>query len=231
MKRIIKTAVYACSYCNEQFNTPKEASKHEDICEHRPSLALRQHELQLRKERTEAIEKMYQAETITELDKLWYEFIKTYHKSAYSSFTTSISLSKNELYSEFKGYRIEVKPIRYPDVNHQIDMSLSKFPKIIEKIEKLEQVKNDYTDNYDIQYDNLNKKELELQLSDEEHQCNLKIFNSLTEEIRKLNSKLKVVKEKLEISRVEKHKQAKELIGFIDYFTVIKHLKSDLGIN
>lgn len=232
MKRIIKNAVYACSYCNEQFNTPKEASKHEDICKHRPSLALREYEFQLRKERAEAIEKMYQTETITELDKLWYEFIKTYHKSpySYSSFNTNVSLLNDKHYAEFNGYRLDVRPGRYSDVNHQIDMSLKKFPKIVEKIEKLQQVEKEYKDNYETQWKRIDEKELELQLADEEHQNNLKTFKELTEKMEILNKELKDIRQKLDISRDEKHKQAKESVQYIDYNSIIKKLKSDLGL-
>lgn len=230
MKRVIGNIVYKCEYCEKSFNTPKEASIHEDSCEKRIDLNIRQKELIARKERNNMIDKFYQSENLKEMNANWTEYIKNYHKN-FNINTAKITLHKfktNKLKDE---YKLCVFPSVSSYVNHQIDTDIKKFPKIMEKLKDLELAEKEFSDNYEKQTNTINEKEKELLLSDEEHQNNLKLFKELTINIENLNKQLKEVKSNLDSSIEKKHYQARELVNYIDYHKKIRDLKKDLAIS
>lgn len=230
MKRVIGNIIYKCEYCEKTFNTPKEASIHEDSCEKRTDLSIRQKELMDRKERKDIIEKFYQSENLKEMNENWNEYIKKYHKNIGNT-PIKITLNKFKNNTLKDGYRLVVSPYITSYINHQIDTEIEKFPKIMEKIKDLELAEKDFLDNYESQSNIINEKEKELLLADEEHQKNLNLYKELTIHIENLNKQLKEVKTNLDSSIEKKHFQARELVNYIDYHQKIRNLQKELELS
>lgn len=224
MKKIQSNTIYQCSFCDFQDTSPKVVGKHEWDCRHNTVI---KPEEKIRRERRQ---ELYASESIKELNDRLLKYMDDYFPDIKRKWSiNSIIFSITKRYST--NYGLTCSYATAIQAKMGIEYSLEHYPNLKKKLDDVERLKelysaqktvfntarevaldkNIYTSRMYVDYQN-ERNELMLQKKQIENKINELAL-----------SQQKIIDDYCE--------EFKTTFNYIDYYTEIKQLSNDLGIN